>query len=86
MALMCKSRYPVHSESGVATNTRKMEDQAFSVPKCVRLARMSEKPYELPCYIFAAVSEISDDELEPIPGKKFVGYAIGTFSNFERQN
>ena len=33
LALMCKSRYPVHWTIG---------DQAFSVPKCIRLARISE--------------------------------------------
>ena len=60
-------------------------DQAFSVPKGVILARMSEKSYELLSKTFAAVPERTKEELEPILGKKFMGYASGNFSNFENQ-
>ena len=60
-------------------------DQAFSVPKCVKLARMSEKSYELLCRMFAAVLESTKEELEPILGKKFMGYANGIFKDFERR-
>ena len=35
--------------------------------------------------MFAAVPGRTQDELEPILGKKFFGYASGNFSNFERQ-
>ena len=35
--------------------------------------------------MFAAVPERNKDELEPILGKKFMGYASGNFSEFERQ-
>ena len=66
-------------------STRTIMDQAFSVPKCVRLARMSEKSYELLCKMFSAVSERTKEELESILGKKFMGYASGNFSDFERQ-
>ena len=66
-------------------STRTIVDQAFSVPKCVRLARMSEKSYELPCKIFAAVPKRTKEELESILGKKFMGYVSGNFSDFERQ-
>ena len=61
-------------------------DQAISVLKCVRLARMSEKSYELLCRTFAAVPERTKDELEPILVEKFMGYASGNFSDFERRN
>ena len=47
---------------------------AFSVPKSVRLARMSEKSYELLCRMFAAEPERTKEELEPVLGKKFMGY------------
>ena len=60
-------------------------DQAFSVPKCVRLARMSEKTYELLCKMFSGVLERTKEELEPILGKKFMGYVSVNFSDFERQ-
>ena len=52
--------------------------QAFSLPKFARLARMSEKSYELLCNIFAGRTK---DEVEPILGKNFMGNASG---NFER--
>ena len=63
--------------------TRTIVDQAFSVPKCVRLARMSEKSYELLCKMFSAVPERTKGELESILGKKFMGYASGNFSDFK---
>ena len=75
---MCKSRYPVHFVAVDVKSTRTIVDQAFSVPKCVRLARMSERSYELLCEMFSAVPE-------RILGKKFMGYVSGNFSDFERQ-
>ena len=66
-------------------STRTIVDQAFSVPKCVRLARMSEKSYELLCKMFSAVPERTKEELESILGKKFMGYVSGNFSDFEKQ-
>ena len=39
---MRKSRYPVHFVAVDEKSTRTIVDQAFSVPKCVRLARMSK--------------------------------------------
>ena len=85
LALMCKSRYLVHFVAVDVKSTRTIVDQAFSVPKCVRLARMSEKFYELLCKMCSAVPERTKEELESILGKKFVGYASGNFSDFERQ-
>ena len=46
LAPMCTSRYRVHFVAVDVKSTRTILDQAFSVPKCVRLARMSEKFYE----------------------------------------
>ena len=85
LAPMCKSRYPVHFVAVDVKSTRTIVDQAFSVPKCVRLARMSEKSYELLCKIFSAVPERTKEEVEPILQNKFMGYASGNFSDFERQ-
>ena len=42
-------------------STRTIVDQAFSVPKCVRLA---EEAYELLCKMFSAVPERTREELE----------------------
>ena len=86
LAPMCKSRYPVHLVAVDVKSTRTIVDQAFSVLKCVRLARMSENSYELLCRIFSAVPERFQEELESILGKKFMGYVSGNLSDFERQN
>ena len=85
LAPMSKSRYPVHFVAVDVKSTRTIVDQAFSVPKCVGLARLSEKSYELLCKMFSAVSERTKEELESILGKKFMGYVSGNFSDFERQ-
>ena len=55
LAPMCNSRYPVHFVAVGVKSTRTIVDQAFSVPKWVRLARMSEKSYEVLCKMLAAV-------------------------------
>ena len=85
LAPMCKSRYPAHFVAVDVKSTRTIVDQAFSKPKCVRLARISEKSYELLCKIFSVVLERTKEELESILGRKFMGYASGNFSDFERQ-
>ena len=85
MAPMCKTRYPVHFVAVEVKSTRTMVDQAFSVPKCVRLASMSEKFFEVLCKMFATVLERTKDELEPIFGEKFLEYAIGNLIILERQ-
>ena len=85
LAPMYKIRYPVHFVSVDVKSTRTIVDQAFSVPKCVKLARMSEKFYELLCKMFSAVPERTKEELELILGKKFMEYVSGNFSDFERQ-
>ena len=77
LAPMCKSRYPVHFVAVDVKSTRTIVDQAFSLPKCVGLARTSEKSYELLCKIFSAVPERTKEELESILGKKFMGYVSG---------
>ena len=83
---MCRSRYPVHFVAIDVKSTRKIVDQAFSVPKCTRLARMSEKSYELLCKMFSAVPEGTKEELESILGKKFMGYDSGNFSDLKDKN
>ena len=85
MAPMCKRRYPVHFVARDVKCMRTIVDQAFSVPKCVKLARVSEKSYELLFKMFASVPEKSQDELEPVLRKKFTGYASRIFSDSERQ-
>ena len=81
---MCKGGYPVHIVAVDVKSTRTIVDQNISVSKCVRLARMSEKIYELLRKMFAAIPERLKEELESMLGKKFMGYASGNFSDFER--
>ena len=72
LAPMCKRRYPLHFVAVDVKSTRLIVDQDFSVPKCARLARMSELSYELLCKMFSAVPKRTKEELESILGKKFV--------------
>ena len=85
LAPTCKSRYPVLFVAVDVKSTRTIVDQTFSVPKCVRPARMSEKSYKLLCETFSVVPERTKEELESMLGNKFMGYASGNFSDFERQ-
>ena len=85
LAPMCKTRYPVHFVAVDVKSTRTIVDQAFSVPKCVRLARMSERSNEILLKLLSAVPERTKEELESILRKKFMGYVSGNFSDFERQ-
>ena len=80
-----QKQIPVHFVAVDVKSTRTIVDQAFSVPKCMRLTRMSEKSDELLCKMFSAVSERKKEELESILGRKFMGYVSGNFSDFERQ-
>ena len=57
LAPMCKSRYLEHFVALVVKSTRRIVDQAFSVPKCVRVSRMTERSYEFLCKMSAAVPE-----------------------------
>ena len=83
--LQCARAYPVHFVAVDVKSTRTIVDQAFSVPKFVRLTRINEKSYELLCKMFSAVPERTKEELEPILGRKFMGYVSGNFGDFERQ-
>ena len=47
MANLCGSHYPLHMAMVEALSQRVLIDTAFSVPKCVRLARMSHQSHRL---------------------------------------
>ena len=55
----------------------------LSAEKC-KIGENVGKLLQLLCKIFAAASGRIKDELEPTLGKKFMGYASGNFSDFER--
>ena len=49
------SHYPLHMSMVEASSQRVMADKAFSVPRCVRLARMSHHSHQLLRKIWGAV-------------------------------
>ena len=65
----CNSKYSTHMVVMDARTQRVMIDQLFFVPKCVRLARMSEKSYDLLAKIFRAVPKRSEGELQDVVGE-----------------
>ena len=73
----CSSRY--------ARTQQVLIDQLFSVPKCVRLARMSERSYDLLAKIFRAVPKRSEGELQDVVGEEFLRLNEGNVSEFQKQ-
>ena len=80
MSPMCKSRYPVNLVAVDVKSACTIVDQAYSVPKRVRLAGMSAKSYDLLCKMFAAVTYVTRDKLEPKHGsERSWDMLVGTF-------
>ena len=73
----CNKKNPTHLVVVDARTQHLLIDQLFSVPKCVRLSRKSEKSHELLRKILEAVPERSWDELEEIVGEDFVKLGEG---------
>ena len=61
MANLCGSHYPLHMAMVEASSQRVLIDKAFSITKCVRLARMSYLSHRLLRKILGAVPE---DQIE----------------------
>ena len=81
----CNSRYPTHMVVMDARTQQMLVDQLFSVSKCVRLARMSEKSYDLLEKNIRAVPKRSEDELQDVVGEEFMRLNEGNVSEFQRQ-
>ena len=81
----CSIRYPTHMVVMDARTQQVLIDQLFSVPKCVRLARMSERSYDLLAKIFRAVPKISEGELQDVVGEEFLRLNEGNVSEFQKQ-
>ena len=60
-------------------------DQFFSVPKCVILARMSERSYDLLAKFIRAVPKRSEGELQDVVGEEFMKLNEGNVSEFQKQ-
>ena len=81
----CKSRYPTHMVVMDAMTQQVLFDQILSVPKCVRLARMSESSYDLLTKIIRAVPKRSEGELQDIVGEEFMRLSEGNVSAFQKK-
>ena len=81
----CNSKYPTHMVVVDARTQHRLIDQLFSVPKCVRLSRMSERSHEMLRKSLRAVPESSGDELEEIVGEDFVKWGEGNISEFQKK-
>ena len=81
----CNSRYPTHMVVMDARTQQVLVDQLFSGPKCVRLARMSERSYDLLAKIIRAVPKRSEGELQDVVGEEFMRLNEGNVSEFQKQ-
>ena len=81
----CNSKYPTHMVVMDARTQQVLVDQLFSVTKCVRLARMSERSYDLLAKIFRAVPKRSEGELQDVVGEEFMRLNEGNVSEFQKQ-
>ena len=86
MANLCGSHYPLHMAMVEVSSQRILVDKAFSVPKCVRLARMSHHSHRLLRKIRGTVSRELRDELKEIWGEELLSLESENISDHERQN
>ena len=86
MANLCGSHYPLHMALVEVSSQRVLIDKAFSVPKCVRLARMSHHSHMLLRKIRATVPREQRDDLSEIWGEGLLGLESENTSDLERQN
>ena len=68
------------------SSQRLLIDKAFSVPKCVRLARMSHHSHRLLRKIRGTVPKERRDDLSEIWGEELLGLEGENTSDLERQN
>ena len=72
MANLCGSHYPLHLAMIEVSSQRIQVDKAFSVPKCVRLARMSHHSQRLLKKILGTVPREQRDDLSEIWGEELL--------------
>ena len=87
LANLCGSHYPLHMSMVEVSSQRVLIDKAFSVPKCVRLARMSHHSHKLLRKIRGAVPKEQRDDLSEIWGEELLRLeSENTSSDHGRQN
>ena len=85
MANRCGSHYPLHMAMVEVSSQRVLIDNAFSVPKCVRLARMSHHSHRLLRKIRRTVPSEQRDDLSEIWVEELLGLEGENTSDLERQ-
>ena len=85
-ANLCWSHYPLHMAMVEASSQRVLIDKAFSIPKCVRLARMSHHSHRLLEKILGAVPGYQRSNLGDIWGEELLRLESENTCDFERQN
>ena len=83
---LCGSHYPLYMAMVEVSSQRVLIDKAFSVPKCERLARMSQNSHKLLRKIRGSVPKEQRDDLSEIWGEELLGLEGENTSDHERQN
>ena len=86
MTNLCGSHYPLHMAMVEASNQRILVDKAFSVPKSVRLARVSHHSHKKLRKIRGTVPKELRDDLSEIWGEELLKLESENTSDHERQN
>ena len=86
MANLCGSHYPLHMAMVEVSSQRILIDKAFSIPKCVCLARMSHHSRRLLRKILRTVPGEQREHLSEIWGEELLSLEGESKSDFERQN
>ena len=81
----CNSKHPTHMVVMDARTQQVLVDQLFSEPKCVSLARMSERSYDLLTKIIWAVPKRSEGEVQDAVGENFMSLSGGNVSEFQKK-
>ena len=85
LANLCGSHYPLHMAMVEVSSQRILISKAFSVPKCVRLARMSHHSHKLLRKILGTVPREQRDDLSEIWGEELLGLEGENTSDLGRQ-
>ena len=86
MANLCGSHCPLHMAMVEVSSQRVLVDMDFSVPKCVRLARVSHHSHRLLRKIRETVPREQRDDFSEIWGEELLGLKCENTSDHERQN
>ena len=86
MANLCGNHYPLHMAMVEASTQKVLIDKAFSVPKCVRLARMPHHSHRLLRKMLEVVPGDRREDLSEIWEEEILSLEKENASGFERQS